>query len=75
MPDVVILLVGLVILALVFADRDRVREAWRRPARWYAFRNPEEVMEARSPAQPGNVLVGIILGAAAVIYGIVGLVT
>lgn len=74
MSDWLILILGIVILALVFDDRSDIRRNWSRPARFYS-RNVAEGMEARSPSQPGNVLAGLLVGLAAVIYGLVSLLT
>ncbi len=74
LPDWLVLGLGLAILGMIFADRRLIRSAWRRPARWYS-RDPDEYMRSRGPAQPLNVLVGLPLGIAAVLYGAIGLLT
>lgn len=71
MPNWLILVIGLIILGLVVADFGAARNAWRSPSRWW---RANEAMDSRKPAQPGNLLVGLLLGGAATIYGIVSLV-
>lgn len=67
------LLLGIVVLCLVFTDRRDISAAWRRPARWWS-RNPDELFRSRAPSEPLNVVVGVMLGVAAVVYGIVTLI-
>jgi hypothetical protein len=75
MPDWVVLILGVLILALIFADRHRVRDAWRNPSRWYAVWNFDETWDSRAPSQPLSVVLGIVLGVAAIVYGVVGILT
>lgn len=63
--------VGLFLLAMVFSDRSNMRQAWRSPARWW---KPGEVTESSRPAQPLNVILGLVLSIAALAYGIVTLI-
>lgn len=72
-PDWLALVLGIVILWLVFSERRDIAWSWRHPARWWS-RDPEEYMRSRSPSQPLNVLVGMALGVAAIVYGIVALI-
>jgi uncharacterized membrane protein HdeD (DUF308 family) len=66
------IVVGAALLALVFSDRSRIREAWGSPASWW---RPSEYWASRSPSQPLNVAVGVVLGLAVVIYGVVSLLS
>lgn len=68
------LLLGVVVLWLVLSEWRGIAPAWRRPARWWS-RDPEEYMRSRSPSEPLNVALGVVLGGAAVIYAIVSLIT
>jgi len=61
MPGWMALLLGIVVLCLVFADRRDISAAWRRPARWWS-RDPDEGFRSWAPSQPLNVVVGVILG-------------
>ena len=70
MPDWAGIILGVVILALVFSDRRDIGRAWRRPARFW---RADEGFEARAPSQPGNALAGVILGLAAIAYGVYSL--
>ena len=72
MRDWVVLIAGLGLLALVWSDRKHIRQAWRKPARWW---RPSENFEAQAPSQPFNVLIGCVLGVAAVVFGVIGLLT
>jgi hypothetical protein len=72
MSDWMILIVGLALLGLMWSDRKHVRQAWKQPARWW---RPRENFDAQAPSQPFNFVLGCVLGAAAVVFGIVGLVT
>jgi hypothetical protein len=74
MADLAILLVGLVVLALIWSERDEITTAWSAPSRWWS-RDPQGAFRARAPAQPGNLIIGGILGVAAVIYGALALLT
>jgi hypothetical protein len=65
------IVVGLFLLGMVFSDRGKMRQAWRSPARWW---KPAEVTDSREPAQPLNVILGLVLGAAALVYGVVTLI-
>jgi hypothetical protein len=67
------LLLGIALLGLVISDRGDIRGAWRHPSRWWS-RDPAESMRSRVPSQPLNVFLGVVLGSAAVIYGLVVLV-
>lgn len=62
---------GLFLLGMVFSDRGKIRQARRSPARWW---KPGEFTESRGPAQPGNVILGVVLGVAALVYGVVTLI-
>lgn len=73
MPDWLILMLGLVILAMVISDRRDIPAAWRRPARWWS-RDPEEYWRSRAPSQPLHVVLGMILGTGAVVYGAIALI-
>lgn len=74
--DWLLLSLGLALLALVFLHRRDIPAAWRNPARWWAaWRDPAEYMESRSPSQPLNVVLGVGLGMAAVIYAVVSLLS
>jgi hypothetical protein len=59
---------GALLLGIVLSDRGRIRHAWRAPARWW---KPNEYMDSREPSQPLNVILGLVLGIAALAYGIV----
>ena len=72
MPGWFAIVIGVALLALVLSDRSRIREAWRSPASWW---KPSEYWESRSPSQPLNVVIGIMLGLAAIIYGVVSLLS
>jgi RsiW-degrading membrane proteinase PrsW (M82 family) len=72
MSDGLVLIVGLALLGLTWSDRKNVRQAWRKPARWWRLR---EYWDARAPSQPLNLVLGTVLGGAAVVFGVLGLVT
>jgi hypothetical protein len=72
MPDWFAIVIGVVLLALVFSDRSRIREAWSSPKSWW---KPSEYWESRSPSQPLNVVLGVVLGVAAIIYGLASLLS
>ena len=72
MSDWMILVVGLALLGLMWSDRKNVRQAWKEPARWW---RPRENFDAQAPSQPFNFVLGCVLGVAAVVFGILGLVT
>ncbi len=72
MPDWAGIVLGLAILALIFSDRRLIARSWNRPARFW---RPNEMFEARAPSQPGNVVLGLILGVAAIAYGVYSLLT
>jgi hypothetical protein len=74
MPDWLPILLGVALLGLVWSDRRRIRNAWRRPARFWA-RDPVEGFGAQAPSQPLNLALGLVLGIAAIVYGVVGLIT
>jgi hypothetical protein len=65
---------GIVLLWLVWSDRGNIKRDWKNPARFWAIRS-EEAFWSRSPSQPFNVVIGTVLGAGAVIYGVVTLIT
>jgi hypothetical protein len=71
MPDWAGIVLGVVILAFVYSDRRLIRRAWHGPAR---FSRGQEAFEARAPSQPGNLAVGVLLGVAAIAYGVYALV-
>jgi hypothetical protein len=73
-PDWLVLGLGLVILGMIYADRRGIADAWRSPASPWS-RDRDEAMRSRSPSQPVNLMFGLPLGVAAVIYGTIGLVT
>jgi hypothetical protein len=73
MPDWLILVFGVVILALVASDRRNIGSAWKNPARWWGWRS-DEYWRSRAPSQPLNVLLGLGLGIAAVVYGLLSLI-
>lgn len=62
------IVIGVFLLVMVFADRGSIRDSWRSPARWWVRR---EYQTSREPSQPLNVILGVVLGLAALIYGIV----
>ncbi len=70
MPDWAGIVLGVVILAFVYSDRRLIGRAWRNPARFW---RADEGWEARAPSQPGNAVAGIILGVAAIAYGVYSL--
>jgi hypothetical protein len=72
MNDWVALIAGLALLGLTWSDRKNVRLAWKKPARWW---RPREHWAARAPSQPLNLVLGCLLGGAAVVFGVLGLVT
>lgn len=74
MPGWMALLLGIVVLWLVFDDRRDISAAWRSPARWWS-RDPDEYFRSRAPSQPLNVVLGVTLGIAAVVYGLMTLIT
>jgi hypothetical protein len=57
--------------AFVYSDRRFIRGAWQSPARFWRA----DEFEARAPSQPGNLVAGVLLGVAAIAYGVVALVT
>ena len=63
---------GVFLLGMVVSDRDKIRQAWRAPARWW---RTNEYMESREPSHPLNVILGLGLGIAALTYGIARLVS
>lgn len=69
MTDWAILLLGVGLLVLVALDRRGIGPAWRKPARWWS-RDPVEGFASQAPSQPLNLLLGILLGCAAVAYGV-----
>jgi len=70
--SLLVLAAGVLILGMIWSDRAKIGTAWRRPARFW---KRDEYWESRAPSQPLNVVAGVILGLAAVTYGIVTLVT
>lgn len=70
--DWVALIAGVALLGLVWSDRKNVRQAWRKPARWW---RPSEGFDAQAPSQPFNLVAGCVLGVAAVVFGVIGLLT
>jgi hypothetical protein len=72
MTSLALIAAGLVTIGLVISDRGEIRKNWRQPARWWRL---SESFDARAPSQPGNIVLGIVLGAAAIIYGVVTLLT
>ena len=66
--------VGVALIGLVFSDRRDIKRDWHSPARWWS-RKPGEYQASRSPSQPLNVVLGLLLGTAAVIWGLIGLLT
>ena len=70
MADWAILLFGIALLGLVGWDARNIRAAWDRPARWWSA---TEYMDSRRPSQPLNLLLGLLLGLAAITYGLVAL--
>jgi hypothetical protein len=72
MSDWVAVIAGLALFGLVWSDRKHVRQAWKKPARWWRL---SENFDARAPSQPFNLVLGCVLGGAAVVFGIVGLLT
>jgi hypothetical protein len=73
-PDWLAIVVGAAVLALVWTDRRDLGSAWRSPAKWWS-RDAGESADSRSPAQPLNAVLGVVLGTAAIVYGIVALIT
>jgi hypothetical protein len=71
MPDWAGIVLGVVVLAFVHSDRRFIRGAWQSPARFWRA----DEFEARTPSQPGNLVAGVLLGVAAIAYGVVALVT
>jgi len=63
---------GVLLLGLVLSDRNKIRQAWRAPARWW---RPNEYIESREPSQPLNVILGLVLGIAALAFGVATLVS
>ncbi len=74
MPDWLILAIGVTILAMIYSERGAIGPAWRQPARFWS-RDPQEHLRSRGPAQPLNLVLGVVLGVGAVVYGVVALVT
>lgn len=74
LPDWLVLALGVVILGMIYLDRREIATAWRRPASPWS-RDSEEAARSRAPSQPLNLVLGLVLGVAAVVYGVVGLVT
>ena len=72
MKGVVSILLGLALLALVYSDRHDLRSSWSNPAKWYS-RDVGEIVDSRRPSQPLNAVAGVVLGLAAVIYGVIEL--
>jgi hypothetical protein len=72
--DWLAILAGVLLLAFVWSDRRELREAWRQPARWWS-RDPLEAFESRTPAQPLNVVVALVLGITAIVFGVLSVVT
>jgi hypothetical protein len=68
------LVAGLVLLRLVWSERGNIKRDWKSPARFWIFRSGE-AFRSRSPSQPFNVVLGTVLGACAVVYGVITLVT
>ena len=71
-PNWLVLVLGVVMLWLVWSERHAIASSWRRPARWWR-RDADEYIRSRSPSQPLNVVLGVTLGLAAIVYGIVAL--
>jgi len=72
MPDWFAIVIGMALLALVASDRRNIGRAWRSPSRWWS-RDASEYVDSRRPSQPLNVLLGVVLGTACVLYGVVSL--
>lgn len=68
------LLVGVALLWLVWSDRRDIRRDWKNPAQWWSFKTGE-YWRARAPSQPLNAVLGTALGLAAVVYGVIALVS
>jgi hypothetical protein len=73
-PDWLAIVIGLALLGLVWSDRRGIGRAWRRPARFWS-RDADEAFRSRAPSQPLNVVLGVTLGVAAIVYGVIGLIT
>ena len=67
-----ILAAGLLLLYGVWSDRGNIRSAWKQPAAWW---RRGEYLKSRDPAQPLQLVLGTGLGIAAVIYGVVSIVS
>jgi hypothetical protein len=65
------IVIGCALLALVVSDAANISNAWRSPARWW---KPVEYWRSRQPSQPLNIVLGITLGIAALVYGIISLI-
>jgi hypothetical protein len=65
---------GIVLLWLVWSERGSIRRDWANPARFWAIKS-DEAVRSRAPSQPFNVVVGTLLGTAAVVYGVISLVS
>lgn len=70
MSAVFAIVLGVALLGLVVGDRKNIGSASRKPSRWF---RQEEYWDSRSPSQPLNVVLGVGLGLAALIYGVVTL--
>ena len=74
MTDLIVLGLGLVMLWMIYADRGRIREQWDRPPTG-SWNDPDTIERLNAPSHPSKLMFGLPLGIAAVIYGVVGLVT
>jgi hypothetical protein len=69
--DLLLIAGGTVILAMIWSDRHKIPSAWRKPARFW---RTGEYMESREPSQPFNWTVGLLVGIAAIVYGVLSLI-
>ena len=72
MTSVLILLLGVVMLWMLWSDRGGIKRDWRAPANSWRV---DEAWRSRAPSQPALLVVGTPVAVAAVVYGVVSLVT
>jgi hypothetical protein len=70
--DWLVIVIGVALLVLVWSDRREIGRDWRHPARFWA-RDPRESFRSRAPSQPLSAILGVVLGIAAIAYGVVAL--
>ena len=67
----ILIALGVFLIGTVLWSWRDIRPAWCNPARWW---KTDEYTDSRSAAQPFNVLAGLVLGIAALAYGVVWLI-